>query len=291
MYNVGLIRNVERMSKRRITMGWISKIVSVVAGPAAGTVAGVVTGEKPADAVKDAVTAPVAVPVSAATAVASSVADAASRIDQMEADLVKQVGGDGARNLFLDVRRVVKPMDEQAAAKLLDSVQQFVNTLDVSFLDPLVGLVAAEMQRTRENFWDEATAIPEDVINLMPSDLAELARASRYASVADVNKLSLPAFAIEHFDLATAITLIDLIFFQEVPGSETDEDRHTWAHELTHVRQYRTMGLLAFAKEYTHEGTKAKITGGLNPLEAEADRYACKYFPIEHPHYIGSCGA
>ena len=270
-------------------MGWIPKIISIIAGPVAGAAAGVVTGEKPGDAIKDAVTAPIAVPVDVAAAAVGAAATVDAKLTELEASLVGKIGGDKARNLFLDVRRLVMPVDAQTQAQLLDSASHFVETLQVEYLDPIGAALAAELQRARNDSWDRAMAIPDDVIGAMPADLATLARAARYILVSDVNTLSLPAFAIDHFNKADAVTAIDLIFFRNVPGALTLEDRHFWAHELTHARQYSTIGLIAFAQRYFHNSVNQALGGPLNELEEEADVNACRSFRIANPRYITSC--
>ena len=94
------------------------------------------------------------VPVEAAAAVANAVANVSGQITQLEAKLIEKIGGEGARNLFLDVRRISNFTDEAQVAGLLASTQQFVETLDVTYLNPLVGIVASGIWReARETFW------------------------------------------------------------------------------------------------------------------------------------------
>jgi hypothetical protein len=267
-------------------MGWFTKVVSVVAGPAAGAAAGVATGQKPAEAVRESVTAPVAVPVAGAAAAAGAAADVSNKVTALEAKLAEKVGGDKAGKLFLDVRRLIDTADDQVKAELLSSASQFVETLDGSYLNPLVPLLAAELQRVRDLFWDKAQPVPESVIEVMPAEIADVARQCRVAPVSDTNSLSLPAFAIDHLELAKAVTTIDVIFFKDVPGVVSASDRLYWAHELTHARQYRRMGVQEFAKEYLNQVLAGKKP---YPLEAEADYAACRYFPDGTPHYFDSC--
>ncbi|TBY48341.1 eCIS core domain-containing protein [Rhizobium leguminosarum] len=70
------------------------------------------------------------------------------------------------------------------------------------------------------------------------------------------NELALPALAFEFGD-AAAITLGDVVMFRD--QSQADTDLTIWAHELTHVGQYRDWGTLDFAKRYIkdHNGVEA----------------------------------
>jgi len=57
------------------------------------------------------------------------------------------------------------------------------------------------------------------------------------------NQLSLPGLALQYGD-ATAITLIDVVLFRR--EADAEEDAKLWAHELTHVGQYRRWGVGGF---------------------------------------------
>lgn len=57
---------------------------------------------------------------------------------------------------------------------------------------------------------------------------------------------------------ARAITLVDVIVFRD---QEVADDPGIWAHELTHVRQYRRLGMPGFARHYVADR---------NTLEMEA---------------------
>lgn len=267
-------------------MGWIRNVVRAVTPPVIVAAVDIARGKPVGQALAGAATAPIALPVAAAAAAARVAAGADRKLEALEAKLIEKVAGRAARNFFLDVKRVINPWtDVQAISGYLGSVEQFVNTLDPSYLNPTVGYLAAEIQRTRDACWEAGAAIPPAVVTLMPTDLADAARSARHVPVAAANTLSLPAFAIEHFDRASAITLIDLIFFRHAPGSATADDRHFWAHELAHVTQYRSLGLQEFARRYI----SGLFAEGIHPLEREADLTACRHFPGGRPHYIGAC--
>src|ERR1700730_10164711 len=64
------------------------------------------------------------------------------------------------------------------------------------------------------------------------------------------NELALPASAFRFGD-AEAITLVDVVMFRN--ESDAQNDVKTWAHELTHVLQYRQWNVLDFAKRYVKD--------------------------------------
>lgn len=55
------------------------------------------------------------------------------------------------------------------------------------------------------------------------------------------------AHLLEQGGVASAVTLIDVVVFR---GPSEAADRSTWAHELTHVDQYRDWGVHSFAVQY-----------------------------------------
>ncbi len=68
----------------------------------------------------------------------------------------------------------------------------------------------------------------------------------------DITDLSLPALAFQYGDTA-AITLGDVVMFNHPSDAQTD--LKLWAHELTHVMQYRRWGLDGFAVRYVADSS------------------------------------
>jgi hypothetical protein len=71
---------------------------------------------------------------------------------------------------------------------------------------------------------------------------------------------------IEQGGMAAAVTLIDVVVFR---GPSEATDPSTWAHELTHVDQYRDWGVNSFAVQYVRNWH-----GVENPAYAKGDGYA-----------------
>lgn len=94
-----------------------------------------------------------------------------------------------------------------------------------------------------------------------PPDLLRSVR-FRAGQVAD---LSLPALAFQYGD-AAAVTLDNLVVFDHEADAQTD--LKLWAHELTHVMQYRRWGIDGFAARYV-----ADSNGVEREAYGNADRF------------------
>lgn len=73
------------------------------------------------------------------------------------------------------------------------------------------------------------------------------------------------AHLLEQGGVASAVTLIDVIVFR---GPSEAADPSIWAHELTHVDQYRDWGVHSFAVQYARN-----LRGVENPAYAKGDGY------------------
>jgi hypothetical protein len=78
----------------------------------------------------------------------------------------------------------------------------------------------------------------------------ELLREVRYRSGGNT-EMSLPGLAFQYGD-AAAITMVDIVVFQS--EADAQSDLKLWAHELTHVMQYRRWGVDGFAARYVADG-------------------------------------
>jgi Domain of unknown function (DUF4157) len=88
--------------------------------------------------------------------------------------------------------------------------------------------------------------IIEGLVGFFPDALLHEVR-FRTGQIAD---LSLPALAFRFGD-ATAVTLGDVVVFNHEADAQTD--LKLWAHELTHVMQYRRWGIDGFAARYVED--------------------------------------
>jgi hypothetical protein len=93
---------------------------------------------------------------------------------------------------------------------------------------------------------------------------ADLLRQIRYRS-GGRNDMTLSSLAFQYGD-ATAITLIDVIIFDR--EADAQQDLKLWAHELTHVLQYRRWGIDGFAARYV-----ADSRGVEQEAYSSADRF------------------
>lgn len=74
------------------------------------------------------------------------------------------------------------------------------------------------------------------------------------------------AHLLEQGGAADAVTLIDVVVFR---GPSEAANPSTWAHELTHVDQYRDWGVHSFAVQYTRNFRSVE-----DPAYAKGDGYA-----------------
>jgi hypothetical protein len=98
----------------------------------------------------------------------------------------------------------------------------------------------------------------------------ELLREVRYRSGGNT-EMSLPGLAFQYGD-AAAITMIDVVVFQS--EADAQSDLKLWAHELTHVMQYRRWGVDGFAARYVADGNAVEREAYANADRFVAWRYS-----------------
>ena len=239
----------------------------------------ILDGKDPVDAIAGNITAP---------SVAAQQIE--NKVQEEIAKLAKQGGGEEAEKFINDLRRVLRPLNATDRATLQNHLIRALREGNMHLLDPIVVQVASEIQKSRDTYWDQAEAIPPEVIAGMPPEIVQYAKASRFIGISKVQSLSLPSIAVEQLKKASAIVTIDLIFFLEVPGFTSARDKHLWTHELLHLKQYANMGLPKFVALYTGEEIGFSTQdNNVNPLEREADLFACRHFRVPGPTYIGTC--
>ena len=94
---------------------------------------------------------------------------------------------------------------------------------------------------------------------------------------AGTTELSLPGLAFQYGD-AAAITLIDVVLFRS--DADARHDLKLWAHELTHVEQYRRWGVDGFVARYVADSGAVE-----REAYANADRFeAWRSSVTQRPH-------
>jgi hypothetical protein len=117
------------------------------------------------------------------------------------------------------------------------------------FLNPAGAYLAEAIRISRNTHWNSAQPLPNEVRNaLAPYFPANLLNGARYRVKSGA--ISLPA-AINLINKGNAVTLDDLIVFDSAGDTQNLE---LWAHELTHVVQYKNMGVESFANVYSATG-------------------------------------
>ncbi|HKX92258.1 MAG TPA: DUF4157 domain-containing protein [Sphingomicrobium sp.] len=295
------------VKKPRVTVGGLKK-PRVTVGGDIGKLGGKITdqGKKLGHAVLKAAVAPpkavieviggkrvdqavseaIAAQFDPAIAAVDAAATASQLVDDLRRALLPNLGED-VEDFLADIERLSQPLPPESASALLRATQRFVETGKFNLLDPLAILVAGEIVRERNEFWERGDSIPDEVVAVLPAEFQERAAVCRKIDFAAIaGDLTLPSFAIRHLGKASAITLVDLIVLQEQPDATTADGKHYWAHELTHADQYADRGVTTFVRDYLADKLK-----GTDPvrIERDADLAACKYFPDAHPRYIDAC--
>ena len=227
----------------------------------------------------------------------ATAAEAVAGIDQLSQNVQQKIAaevlGPGAADVVADINRIARPWDANLAVAAARAVEQFILTGKFELLNPLAIALAAEIQRCRNALLEQATPVPPAVKAEMPAALQPLIDGVRVIDTSSVpGEINLPSIAISHLRRATAVTLIDVIVFQDIPGVRTDNNRHLWCHEFHHVAQFAQKGVQKFCAEYIGEelsGFEPYETPPGNALEVEADYFACRYFPGATPSYIDQC--
>lgn len=136
----------------------------------------------------------------------------------------------------------------------LSSLAALTQTVSAFFGPPL----ADAIRSTRDRVYPHGRPIPVAVRHqLAPFFPRTVLEKVRYATEWDPTADMLPALFMSS-DPKSAMTLGDVILFRDAQGVS---DTLLWAHELTHVMQYKHLGVTAFATRYLERGWE---------LEAEA---------------------
>jgi hypothetical protein len=258
-----------------------------ILSPVGSTVTDLIQGKTLEESAKETAKAHVGI----AKAPLDKAAEVKAEIKRSIQKAAEKIGGESARNLLEDIDLFTSLVDGQTASSVLGGLNNFIDTGELSHLSPLNALVAGELKRTRERYWDIAQQIPPGVLSAMPKEIQPHLAKSRCILVSSASGLALPSWALKHLGKADAIVIIDLIFFNVIPGHDNTEDLHLWAHEAFHLKQYRDLGVEGFTERFLGEEQGGHAAGSLgNALEIEADIFACRNFPVQNPRYLpGPC--
>ena len=206
---------------------------------------------------------------------------------------MKKIGGSGLQKAFDDVASLTRIVDDKLVVSILSGAQAFVNDGNPKHLDPIVAVGVSRIASSRAELRRKASPVPLEVLNLLPEDIRESVSSARF-----IEKRRVPELSQAHMGLsdATAIVMDDVIIFRDgqVPNVETPDGRRLWAHELFHVHQYKEAGLRGFTARYLgnelgFHSRRADGRPAVNPIEEEADLFACKIAPGGTPTYIERC--
>lgn len=117
--------------------------------------------------------------------------------------------------------------------------------------------LAAAIREAKDRFTAIAQPIPADVKQelLKRGFDAKTLEVARYAigslEIALPNFVSQYEKYYQHQDMA--VTVDNIIVFPKDPGTKYIENCTWWAHELTHVKQYRELGINGFAYSYSRD--------------------------------------
>lgn len=205
---------------------------------------------------------------------------------------VRKAFGPEAQKILDDIYALV-PVDENVVVNIFDDAVKFSRTGDVDYLNPVYSIAASHVQKTRNTVWDKAKPIPQEVLqsqefSSLPPEIRSQFSSARFIDAGDIPELSLPSFAIEKHRHAKAQVMDDLIVFDEVPNFGETQGKFLWMHELYHVHQYAEMGVNEFTRRYlgNEMGASAAGTSAENPMELEADIFACRFAKGAYAGYL-----
>lgn len=147
-------------------------------------------------------------------------------------------------------------------------------------------VLAAWLQASRNSAYGSANPIPPNIRQMLTGYIEDdVMNRARY-KVGDNGILNLAGLTLQYGDKfvgtdATAVTVIDVVVFRD--AGDAANNASLWAHELTHVQQFRDWGVLNFAKRYVKDanGVEAQAYGVGNGFAA---------WRAARPMVVGSTG-
>lgn len=204
--------------------------------------------------------------------------------------LGEKVGGEQAKDLIADATQAVSYVnDPKYGSVLIDGLKTAVEDGKFDQLNPFAIWVAAQADLLRERLWDSAKPIPQEILARFPGEVRQIANGVRWILERDIpGNFNMAHASIQFSGHADAMTLGELIIWDEIPLANDESSLHLWVHELFHVQQYRAGGTLKFMTSYLGNefGFDAQGTYDENGMEVAADLFACKFFPNGQPSYL-----
>src|SRR5262249_22158261 len=151
----------------------------------------------------------------------------------------------GSPPIILGIAMTVKSFDSrEGTPQALDPLPQ---TLAALFGAPL----AEAIQQGRNRAYPHAQPIPQAIrAQLTPFFPHVVLQTVRYSTDWDSTAEGMLPYFLLGNGAVTAVTLGDVILFRD---AHLAEDPLLWAHELTHVEQYRRLGVETFATRYLQQ--------------------------------------
>ena len=149
-----------------------------------------------------------------------------------------------------------RPQDNSPRQSRVDlsSLVALTQTVSALFGPPLADAIRSTRDRVYPHGRPIPVALRRQLAPFFPRTVIEKVR---YATEWDPTADMLPSLFMGN-STKSAMTLGDVILFRDAQGVT---DPLLWAHELTHVMQYKQLGVTAFATRYLERGWE---------LEAEA---------------------
>ncbi|MBM5459031.1 DUF4157 domain-containing protein [Pseudomonas sp. P66] len=160
-------------------------------------------------------------------------------------------GGMSPKNIEKQTGKVLKDGTD-TATKAVQDVANAVNELQANLLTGPV--LEQAIRASRDTAKNGAMPIPPEIRRQLTGYASEESMNLVLYKVGDNGFLNL-ARLLEQGGTAAAVTLIDVVVFR---GQSDADDVALWAHELTHVDQYRDWGLRSFAVRYTRNANSVE---------------------------------
>ncbi|MBI6557119.1 DUF4157 domain-containing protein [Pseudomonas veronii] len=162
-----------------------------------------------------------------------------------------QHGGMSPENLGRQGKIIV----DQGGTTAQKAVQDVVNALNELQANLLTGPILEQAIRaSRDTAINGSAPIPDSIRRDLTGYASEESMNQVRFKIGDNGFVNL-ARLLEQGGAANAVTLIDVVVFRDQGGAA---DPSLWAHELTHVDQYRNWGVNSFAVHYSRNANSVE---------------------------------